>query len=140
MTQPLGARPAVPYLNPAMVMKEERTWASVCHLGALAFILLPFLGHILGPLAVWLVKRQESPFVDEHGRAALNFQFSVSIYGFVFFLIVILVGVQNTLWGFVTAFVLFFPLKLFWLICIVVGTIHATDGELYRYPLSFRFL
>jgi uncharacterized protein len=57
---------------------DERTWAMLCHLSALAGCLLP-LGNILGPLVVWLLKKDESTFIDEHGKAALNFQITVSL-------------------------------------------------------------
>jgi len=57
---------------------DERTWAMLCHLSALAGCILP-LGNILGPLAVWLLKKDGSPFIDGHGRAALNFQITVSL-------------------------------------------------------------
>lgn len=124
----------------AAVLREDRTWASLCHLGALAFLLLPLFGHILGPLAFWFVKRQESGFVDEHGREALNFQISVSIYAFAMLMVVMMAGLYNTNFGLALAFLLFFPLKLFWLVSMILGVIKATDGERYRYRLSMRFL
>jgi uncharacterized protein len=64
--------------DPERRIRSERTWAMLCHLSALAGCILP-LGNILGPLAVWLLKKDESPFIDEHGKAALNFQVTVSL-------------------------------------------------------------
>ena len=52
----------------------------LCHASALARILLSFLGHILGPLVVWLIKRGDSPEIDAHGKESFNFQISMLIY------------------------------------------------------------
>ena len=41
---------------------------------------MPWAGHILGPLIVWLAKRGDSPEIDEHGKESLNFQISMLIY------------------------------------------------------------
>jgi uncharacterized Tic20 family protein len=67
-------------LPPGFPNNEERNWAVFCHLGGFAFYLLGFaLGHILVPLALWLLKREQSAYIEEHGREALNFQISVTL-------------------------------------------------------------
>ena len=63
------------------VSSEERTWSIAAHLSALAGLFIPF-GSVLGPLVVWLVKRNEMPMVDRHGKEALNFQITVTIASF----------------------------------------------------------
>ena len=60
------------------VNKDERMWAMLCHLSALAGFVVPF-GSIIGPLIVWLIKRDEMPVVDVHGKKALNFQITMAI-------------------------------------------------------------
>ncbi len=71
-------------LPPGFPSNAERNWAVFCHLGGFAFYLLGFaLGHILVPLALWLIKRDQSAFIEEHGREALNFQISVTLYAIV---------------------------------------------------------
>ena len=63
----------------------------LCHLAALsAFVGVPF-GHVLGPLVVWLIKRNEIPMVEQQGKESLNFQISMTIYGMVAFLLVFVV-------------------------------------------------
>ncbi|HEY8394772.1 MAG TPA: DUF4870 domain-containing protein, partial [Thermaerobacter sp.] len=62
---------------------SSRTWAVLCHLAALAWWILPGLGHLLGPFVVWLIKRGDDDFVDAHGKEAINFQISATIYGLV---------------------------------------------------------
>ena len=63
--------------------KDEKTWAMLCHLSAVAGFVIPF-GSILGPLVVWLIKKDEMPIVDLHGKKSLNFQieFNKSIQSF----------------------------------------------------------
>ena len=60
----------------------ERTWAAFAHLSALLGILIPF-GNLIAPLAIWLLKKNESAFIDDQGKESLNFQISVLIYGFI---------------------------------------------------------
>jgi len=69
--------------------KEAYMWGMLCHLAAFAAYLgIPF-GHIIGPVMVWLIKRNDYPFVDECGREALNFNISMTIYGIVAGLLVV---------------------------------------------------
>ena len=57
-----------------------RTWTVLCHASALLGVFFHFLGHIFGPLIVWLMKRGDSPEIDAHGKESLNFQLSMLIY------------------------------------------------------------
>ena len=108
---------------------DERTWALLCHLSALAGFVVPF-GNIIGPLLVWLLKREGSPLVDDQGKEALNFQLTATIALVVSaFLIFIVIGIP-----------LFFAVALFDLIMIVIGGVRANNGEMYRYPINIRFV
>src|ERR1700731_3338481 len=60
-----------------------RTWNVLCHATALAGFFVPWAGHILGPLIVWLAKRNDSPEIDAHGKESLNFQISMLIYSLI---------------------------------------------------------
>lgn len=109
--------------------KNEQNMGMLCHLLALAGFLIPF-GHIVGPLILWMVKREEMPFVESQGKESLNFQISVTIYGIVaFMLIFALIG-----------FVLLPAVILFDLICVIFASIEAANGKAYRYPLCIRFI
>ncbi len=116
---------------PGFPSDEERNWAVFCHLGGFAFYLLGFaLGHILVPLALWLLKREQSAYVDEHGREALNFQISVTLYA-------IAVGALS----FVLVGLLLIPvLAGFHIVLMIVASVRASQGEPYRYPLTIRLL
>ena len=109
---------------------QEYTWGMACHLSALAaFIGIPF-GHILGPLVVWLIKKDEFPFVEEQGKEALNFQISMTIYGIVaFILCFVLIG-----------FPLLIAIGILDLILVIVAAVRASSGQAYRYPLTIRFI
>ena len=115
---------------PHLPSSEEKNWGMFCHLSALAgFIGVPY-GNVLGPLVVWLIKKNESAFVDDQGKESLNFHLSVALYGTIAALsMFILIG-----------FVLFPIVYLFGLIYTILGAIAASNGQKYRYPLTIRFL
>lgn len=110
--------------------RQARTWGMLCHLSALsAFVGVP-LGHLAGPLIVWLIKRNEFPYVDEQGRESLNFQISMTLYGIVAaILMLVVVGIF-----------LLMALGVFSLIAVIVASVRANDGRPIRYPLTIRFL
>lgn len=111
------------------VGKDARMWGMLCHLTALAGFVIPF-GHIVGPLVVWLIKKNDYPFVDAQGKEALNFQISVTIYSAVAFLaIFILIG-----------FVLLPALAIADLILVIMASVKANAGGSYRYPCNIRFI
>jgi uncharacterized Tic20 family protein len=93
-------------------------------------VLLHFPGHLLGPLIVWLAKRDDSPEIDAHGKEALNFQISMLIYTLVagvFCLILI---------GFVFLAILWVLNAVF----VIIASIQASEGKFYRYPMTIRFI
>jgi uncharacterized protein len=110
--------------------RDVRTWKVLCHATALAGFFVPWAGHILGPLIVWLAKRGDSPEIDEHGKESLNFQISMLIYNVIAgVLCLILIG-----------FVILFILHILNLVLVIVASIQASEGKLYRYPLTIRLI
>lgn len=72
---------------------NARTWSSLCHASALLGVFLHFPGHLIPPLILWLLKREESPEIDAHGKEAVNFQISMLIYNVIAgVLCIILIG------------------------------------------------
>lgn len=109
--------------------KDERTWAMVAHLSAFSGFIIPF-GNILGPLIIWLIKREEMPFVNQQGKEALNFGISVTIYAAISYILVfILVGIFALI-----------ALFVFWLAVVIMASIRANEGKAYRYPLCIRLV
>jgi uncharacterized protein len=114
---------------------EARTWALFCHLAALSGY-FSGLGFWLGPLIVWLVKRDEIPLVNDQGREALNFQLTVL---FAAIALTVLTFVSCGFGIFVTA-PLGVALSVYQLVMTVVAGIRANKGETYRYPFTLRLL
>ena len=111
-----------------MVSNDERNCAMLCHLGGLVHF-IPF-GQIIVPMIIWMVKKDELPFVDDQGKEALNFQISMLIYYLICIpLIFIVIGI-------------FFlaMLGLINLILVIIAAVKAQQGEAFRYPLSLNLI
>jgi uncharacterized Tic20 family protein len=109
---------------------DVRTWNVLCHASALIGFLVPWAGHILGPLIVWLAKRGDSAEIDAHGKESLNFQISMLIYNLIAgILCLVLIG-----------FVILLILHILNLVLVIVASIQASEGKFYRYPLAIRLI
>ncbi len=112
------------------IEKDARTWAMLCHLSGLLFYVLPGIGQILGPLIIWLIKKDEYSFVEEQGKEAINFQITFTIYFFIVcLLMVVFIG-----------FLLFPIVLITYYVLMIIAAIKANDGEHYRYPLTIRLV
>ncbi len=101
-----------------------------CHLASLAIFLgVPF-GNIFGPMVIWLIKRGELPAVDMHGKESMNFQISMTIY-------YVIAGVLCTI---LIGFLFLAALFILHVIFVIQAAVAADRGELYRYPLTIRFI
>jgi uncharacterized Tic20 family protein len=106
------------------------------NMGMLCHLLAIFTGF-LGPLIVWLVKKDRSAFVDFHGKESLNFQITV-----------LLITTALSALGFALIFIaiglIFFPLigivLIGALVLEILACLAASRGEFFRYPLSIRFI
>jgi uncharacterized protein len=109
---------------------QTRTWNVLCHASALLGLFTHFIGHLLGPLIVWLVKRGDSAEIDAHGKESLNFQLSMLIY--------------DCIAGILCFIVIGIPLLLaLWIantVLVIIASIKASEGKFYRYPFTIRFL
>jgi len=107
-----------------------RTWCVLAHATALVGFLVPLAGHIVGPLIIWLAKRADSPEIDAHGKESMNFQLSMLIYNLISGLLcLVLIG--------------FFALAILHIlnvVFVIVASIQASEGRLYRYPLAIRLI
>ena len=123
-----GANLTVSGTNGA-VDQAVRTTAVVAHLSTFAGLVLPF-GSVIGPLAVWLTRRNEDPFIDDAGREALNFGISIAIYGLVMVVAALmLIGIPFLIVGLVA-----------WVVLASLAAVKASQGQSYRYPLTMRFV
>lgn len=109
---------------------KQRIWAMFCHLSSLIMLIGIPLGHIWGPLIIWLMKRKEMPLVDDAGRQSLNFQISMTLYTMIsFILCFVFVG-----------FLLIFPILLFNIVLVIYASIKVSNGEEFKYPFTIRFI
>jgi uncharacterized Tic20 family protein len=123
-----------PVPRPEKTPQEERTWAMACHLAALAWFVIPPLGHLLGPLLVWLLKRNEYPSVNRQGKEALNFQISITLYSIPLMgLLVTVIFTRVAIPGLLALTVLYF-------VGLIRATLQANRDEIARYPLSIRLI
>jgi uncharacterized protein len=109
--------------------QEIRNTAVAAHLSTFAGLIVPF-GSIIGPLAVWLTRRDRDPFIDQAGREALNFGISIAIYGSLLLVAVLmLVGIPFLIVGVVA-----------WVVLASLAAVKASQGQTYRYPLTLRLI
>jgi uncharacterized protein len=108
---------------------EQRNWAVGAHLSALLG-LVTGIGAVLGPLIVWLIKKDEMPFVNDQGKEALNFQITVFLAAIVC-AILMLVAI---------GFLLLLLLSLADLVFIIIAAVKASEGVAYRYPVNLRLI
>jgi uncharacterized Tic20 family protein len=102
-------------------------------LAHLSGLIASFIGFsFVGPLVVWLIKKDESPFVDDQGKEALNFQ--INLLGHVAILVAI--GIATCGIG----FLLFIPWAVYALVMPIIAGVKANNGERYRYPATLRLI
>ncbi|GAB5524451.1 MAG: DUF4870 domain-containing protein [Roseivirga sp.] len=108
---------------------KERPWVLGAHIGTLLGYTIAF-GSFLVPLFIWLSKRDESELIASHAKASLNFQLSMLVYGVIAaFLVLFIVGIP-----------LLIVIAIVNVVCVILATIEADKGGLYKYPLTIEFI
>ena len=127
---PYGQQPPyAPQPGSGALTPDERTWGGAAHWGALIAALVGGLAF-LGPLLVLLIKGNDSQWIRRQSVESLNFQISILIYAIVSaVLIIVLVGL-----------ILLPIVGIFWLVFTIIGSVKASSGEDYRYPLTIRMV
>ena len=130
---PGGAMPPPAYghapASQAAQSADDRQWGMFAHLAALAGFLIPF-GNLIGPLIIWLMKKDTSQFVDDQGKESLNFQITVTIAALIAgALVIVLIG-----------FLLLPLVAIVSLVFTIIGAIKANEGATYRYPFALRLI
>lgn len=128
----------VPQPLPPPVGSDQQMWRVLAH--ASAFIQVIGIPSLVGPLIVWLMKRDDAA-IEPHARAALNFQLSLVIYTVAGFILALLAAI--TIVGIVVSVVI----VLFLIILIILellfallASLAASRGELYAYPMSLNLI
>ncbi|HBO43264.1 MAG TPA: DUF4870 domain-containing protein [Planctomycetaceae bacterium] len=102
--------------------KDERNLAMICHL-------LGLVGFV-GPLVIWLIKKDESTVVDDQGKESLNFQLTILLASLV----------SGVLACFIIGFFLAIAVAIYDIVYIIIAAMKANEGELYRYPICLRLI
>lgn len=111
---------------------EEKNWAMFSHIAAFAAVIpvIPAIGMVLGPLVIWLMKKDSMSLVSENGKEALNFNITMFIaYCISFLLMIVLIG-----------FPIFFGLLIFHFVITIIAAIKASEGGIYRYPFGLKLI
>jgi len=109
---------------------DEKQNAMYCHMSALAGVIAVGM-TFLGPLIVWLAKKDSSQFVDANGKEALNFQINIDVIAAVLLLL-----------GFINEWLLVLPVLviLYGGVMAVIAGMKAGEGQLFQYPATIRLL
>jgi uncharacterized protein len=107
-------------LPPVVPTSDEKTLALVSHV-------VTFVSQFIAPLIIYLIKKDESSFVTAHAKESLNFQLTVLLV--IILLVVTVVGI-----------LLLWLVGIYVLILVIIATIRASEGKLYRYPFCIRFI
>jgi uncharacterized protein len=102
---------------------DDKNIATVTHLGGTVFSFIP-------ALIVWILKKDESAYLSDQAKEALNFQITILIASFVASILIwLLIG--------------FVLLPIIWLVNLVfciIAAIATSKGETYRYPFCLRLI
>lgn len=120
---------------------DERQWAMFAHLSALAGGILTSgwagsIGCFIGPLVIWLVKKDTMPFVDDQGKEALNFNITVAIA----FVALLLLSIFTLGLGLVIAIPAWIIIGIAWLVLTIIAAVKSNQGVAYRYPFALRLI
>jgi len=119
--------------------RQANTLAMLCHLLGFAGFIVPF-GNFIGPLIIWLVKKDEYPLVDDQGKESLNYQISIFIY----VIVIVALGFAAAFPAYPFAIIFTLPLTgiitILYFAFMIIACIKANEGTAYRYPLTIRFI
>ena len=140
MSVPPNDATVTPPPPPASPSAEEKQWALFAHLSALlgAFVTGFWFGWgcFLGPLVIWLVKKDTMPFVNDQGKEALNFNITLAIIGVILLVFsIVTLGI-----GLLIAIPVGIVVAIGWIVFTIIAAIKASEGVAYRYPISLRLV
>ena len=114
---------------PAAPGREERQWAMLCHMSAM-LMYVTVIGGFIAPLVIWLLKRDEMPFVADQGRETLNFQITTLLALCACGLLVLLV----------IPLLMIGVILLFHFVVTIIAAVKTSEGVVYRYPICWRLI
>lgn len=125
----MNSQPPTNPVSDPLAQQWEKGYSVGMHLTSLAMTVVP----VVPALIMWLIKRDESPYVDDHGKEVVNFQISLVIY-----------SVGATIFSFVTAgfgvILVWPPIFVLGMVGLIMGAVAAGKGRYYRYPACVRLI
>ena len=122
-----------------MITQNHKNYSAITHLSGFAGWFFPF-GNILAPLVLWAAKKNESSYINEHGKAAVNFQLSLLLYCFLLGILLIPIAIFTLGLGIIAIIIGIIPVVILKIVLIISGSIKASNGEMYHYPFTIDFI
>jgi uncharacterized Tic20 family protein len=113
-----------------IIEEKDRVICMLCHLSALCGVVVPIIGNLVVPLAIWLLNKDKSEVIDNQGKESLNFQITL----------VIGVVVSIPLCFVLIGFLLIGLLYVFGIISVIIASVKTYDGVQYKYPIALRLI
>lgn len=122
-----------------MITQNDKNYSSITHLSGFAGWFFPF-GNILAPLFMWIAKKNDSTYIDEHGKAAVNFQLSLILYGILLAILILPITILTLGLGLIAILIAIIPAIILKIVLIISASIKASNGEYYDYPFTIEFI
>ena len=122
-----------------MITQNDKNYSAITHLSGFAGWVFPF-GNIIAPLVLWTAKKNESAYIDAHGKSAVNFQLSLIVYGFLLAILIIPITIFTLGLGFIALALAIIPAIILKFVLIISASIKANNGEYYQYPFTIEFI
>lgn len=129
--------------DPHAESPEEKTLGLVMYL-------LPLLGMfsvfrspgaqgvaLVAPLILWLIKKDQSRYLDAAGKEVVNFNIC-AVVGFIVLRILWIIG--SLIWLGWLFNIIWYVAWLAWLVSTIISAVNANGGKFYRFPLSYRVI
>jgi len=122
-----------------MITQNDKNYSSITHLSGFIGWFIPF-GNIIAPLVLWLAKKNESTYIDAHGKSAVNFQLSLMLFSFLLAILLIPIAIFTLGLGIIAIVLGIIPALILYVVLIITASISANNGEHYDYPFTIQFI
>jgi len=122
-----------------MITQNDKNYSSITHLSGFAGWFFPF-GNIIAPLVLWSAKKNDSAYIDAHGKSAVNFQLSILLYCILLAILFVPIAIFTLGLGVIAIVLGIIPAVILKFILIISASIKANNGEHYIYPFTIEFI
>jgi uncharacterized Tic20 family protein len=122
-----------------MITRNDKNYSAITHLSGFSGWFFPF-GSVLVPLVLWSAKKEESSYIDHHGKSAVNFQLSWLLYGLLLALLFVPITLLTLGLGLIAIILGLIPAIILKIALTIQASIKANNGEPYDYPFTIAFI